>query len=289
MRNSCTELRNVTHSYAEFLSSCQEFITAHQVCPALPESLCALTSAFDIFSQQVVSLFSAVRRSSVSRNFSHVSPLFQSAETFTLKWTSFIELVNNVGDSGVSPCSQEVSNSFACLGRILAQIEVQMRQKCCISRSATRFIAKSRRVFACLQQKLEDIILISQEGVAVELRPQKYLTFFRNYAIEMNAILDRVLPADVFLPIETSKMKIDVSVACSALGQIVHSTSTFHIHMGDLKTKIVQLNAQLADLHRFLNLPFTVVLTVEDRTSLGERAESGQAADARAASQVFVA
>jgi ABC-type uncharacterized transport system permease subunit len=89
--------------------------------------------------------------------------------------------------------------------------------------------------------------------------PQQYLAFFRSYAIEMNTILDSVLPAYVFLPLETSKMKIDVSVACSALGQIVQLASAFHIHMGNLKTKIVQFNAQLAGLHHFINLPFTVV------------------------------
>jgi hypothetical protein len=229
-----------------------------------------------------------VRRSSVPRSFSRVSPLFQSAEAFTLKWTAFIELVNQVGDSGISPYSQAVSSSFACLGRILTQIEAQMRRKCCVSRATSKFVAASRRALAGLQQKLEDIILISQEGIVVDLVPQKYLAFFKNYAIEMNSILDGVLPNDVFLPIEASKMKIDVSVACSALGQIIQSASNFHIHLGNLKTKLVQFNAQLAGLHHFINLPFTVVLTVEDRIACTELEEYRQAVDPLAMCEVPV-
>jgi stringent starvation protein B len=83
-------------------------------------------------------------------------------------------------------------------------------------------------------------------------------------------------------------MKIDVSVACSTLGQIVQSASTFHIHMGNLKTKIVQFNAQLAGLHHFINLPFTVVLTVEDRMAFRELEEYKQVADPLAMCEVPV-
>jgi hypothetical protein len=217
-----------------------------------------------------------------------VSPLFQSAEAFTLKWAAFIELVDSAGDGGIAPYGRAVSTSFACLGRILSQIETQMRQKCCVSRAAAQFVARSRRALAALQQKLEDIILISQEAIVVELTPRKYVTFFRSYAIEMNAIFDRVLPADVFGPLEAAKMKIDVSVACSALAQIVQSASVFHVHMGDLKTNIVQFNALLAGLHGVLNLPFTVTLTVEDRMSLRELEGYRRARGSRPTSEVSV-
>jgi hypothetical protein len=73
-------------------------------------------------------------------------------------------------------------------------------------------------------------------------------TFFM---ITLYTILDDVLPADVFGPVEVGMMKTELAVSSLSLIHIVDSTRRFR--------------AQLAELSfALMNLPFTVVVVEED-------------------------
>jgi hypothetical protein len=66
---------------------------------------------------------------------------------------------------------------------------------------------------------------------------------------------------------EQAKLKIDVSVCCSSLGQIIQSACAFPDQVSEIKTLIVHLNSHLEELHKKLHLPFAVVLTIEEMIS----------------------
>ena len=107
-------------------------------------------------------------------------------------------------------------------------------------------------------------MIISQESIVVDIKVKKYTTFLKGFAMQINALLDRTLPRDIVAPLEASKMKIDVAVACASLGQIVAAFSVFHTQISQLKTHILAVNTEFTHLNTTLNLPFAVILTLEE-------------------------
>jgi hypothetical protein len=264
MRISCTELHSVTRSFGLLLGTCQRFMKVHLLPPILSACVASLTAAFDLFCQQVVALCSTFRRSAATRTFTPVSPIYQAAEVFTTKWTEFIEIINQIAAHGVLPYEIVNQHAFGCLLGVLSIIEVRMRRKCFIGREVLQFTTKARKHLVGHQQRLSEILMMSEERVHVEFDAKRYGDFFHRHLLEMNAVLDLELPADIFTPVEKGKLKMDVSVACASLGQIARSIGVFHGNLVDMRAQIVDLNVRLAQLHESLSLPFAVVLTVED-------------------------
>jgi uncharacterized protein YjaG (DUF416 family) len=263
LRNSCPELRSATRCYASLLESSQTFLKYQDLSAEFPECLHELTILFDIFSRQAVALFSTVRNGPVDRTPGPASPLYQAGQSFMLKWASFIDIVNRVADSGFGPYRRPIDQSFETLDRWFNLIVFNMKAIGSFDRNVMQFVEKSRRIDARIHQELLDIVLISEESIAVEVNHDRDITYFKKFVTDMNAIVNRALPPDVFSPLEVARLKIDVSVACSNLVHIIQSMMLFHEQISEIKTLIVDLNVHLASLHRLLNLPFAMVLTVE--------------------------
>jgi hypothetical protein len=188
----------------------------------------------------------------------------QASEALAQRWTDFIQLFTQVSDRGVSPYNVEVRRSFTLLLGILTTIEERMRQKLFIGREVLQFIGNSRRALFVQQQKVEEIVVRSDKTGAREYEKRKCMEFFRSLMLSMNNVLDRELPADIFAPLERSQLKVNVSTACSSLAQITGSVGLFHGQINEIKGKMVALNALLAQVHFSLNLPFDVVLMIEE-------------------------
>jgi hypothetical protein len=263
MRTSCPELRDVTLQYAQLLNASQRLLQSHADSRIFAEALTALTPAFDRFCQQVVGVCSTVRKSVFT--FSGASPLFHAGQVFTTHWTHFIEIVNQLTENGVSGYSLEIQQCFASILRVLAVVERRLLEKCYLNRAAMAVIAKSRRSCVSMMQKVEGFLTMTGARMVSAQEIQRCVQFFQSYVLEVNTMLDRTLPGDLFFPLEIAKLKIEVSVACSTLGQVVQSAYLVPRQMSELKLIIVELNALLGDLHKTLNLPFAVVLTVEER------------------------
>jgi hypothetical protein len=267
MRSSCAELRDATRCYAGFLRICQTFLKTHAplLAPWFPESLTALTAAFDSFSQQVVALCSTLRRSALNHHFSQGSQLFQAATGLSSQWASFIEIVTAIAAGGVSAYSNEIRVCFGHFFEQLALIETRADEKCFIDREVSVFLAKSRRTLRSLQREFDRLILRVDEGtIEQDVQSGTYLNFFRSYMIALHTILDHVLPADIFGPVEVGMIKTELAVSSSCLVQIVDSTRLFRAQLAELIPTMVRLNLQFGDIFAFLSLPFTVVLVEED-------------------------
>jgi hypothetical protein len=248
-----------------FLERCQVFQTSQSLSTEFPESLRQLTTLFDIFSRQVVAHFSTVRRGASARVFRPASPIFQSAGAFMIKWQSLIEIVNKIADYGFGPYRSAIDSAFSGLSRAMAFIVLKMRSNGAVSREVLNFVQKARKIQAKIQEELMDIVLISEEAIEVEVNRDNDITYFRAFVSDMNAILNGALSPDVLSHVENAKLRIDISVGCSSLTQIVQSMKVFHSQVSGIKTAIVDLNVHLAELHVRLNLPFAMVLTVEEK------------------------
>ena len=267
LRNSCTEIRELTRAYAELLEAAHDFerMNTQRFVPAtFGTDLVEMTTAFDGFSQQAVSVFSTVRKTALTRQFGTSSLLYQRGAEFTRKWTSFIELVNDIGATGISGYEGEIRDSFGCLFGTLSFIEGRMQRKGYLEKDVVRFINGSRTQLRAIERRLGDIMIISQESIVVDIKVKKYTTFLKGLAMQMNGLLDRTLPRDIVAPLEASKLKIDVAVACAALGQIIAAFSVFHTQISRLKTHILAVNTEFTHLNTALNLPFAVILTLEE-------------------------
>jgi hypothetical protein len=147
----------------------------------------------------------------------------------------------------------------------LALIETRAEEKCFIDREVSIFLAKSRRTLRSLQREFDRLILRVDEGtIEQDVRPGTYLNFFKSYMIELHTILDHVLPADIFGPVEVGMIKTELAVSSSCLIQIVDSTRLFRAQLAELIPTMVRLNLQFGEIFAFLSLPFTVVLVEED-------------------------
>jgi hypothetical protein len=267
MRNSCTELREATRCYADFLRICQTFLKTHAPLLAshFAESLAALTAAFDGFSQQVVALCSTLRRSALNHHFSEGSQLFQVATGLSGRWASFIEIVTAIAAGGVSVYSDEIRICFGRFFDQLEKIETRTEEKYFIDRDVTIFILQSKRTLRGLQREFDRLILrVNERMIEKKVRTSTYLKFFKHYLIALHRILDHVLPADIFGPVEIGMMKTELAVSSSSLVQIADSTRLFRTQLAQLVPAMVKLNLQFGDIFAFLNLPFTVVLVEED-------------------------
>jgi hypothetical protein len=267
MRSSCAELRDATRCYAAFLRISETFLKTHAplLAPWFPESLAALTAAFDSFSQQVVALCSTLRRSALNHYFSEGSQLFQVATRLNGKWASFIEIVTAVAARGVSAYSNEIRVCFGYFFEQLTLIETRTNEKCFIDREVTIFLIKSRRTLRSLQREFDRIILrVDEPTIEQKIQTLTYLNFFKSYMIELHTILDQALPADIFGPVEVGMMKTELAVSSSSLIQIVDSTRLFRAQLAELIPAMVKLNLQFGEIFVFLNLPFGVVLVEED-------------------------
>lgn len=267
LRTSCPEIRGLTTAYASLLELAQEFErsnTPRFLTAAFGTNLTDLTSTFDAFSKQAVSTLSTVRKGTLARHFGPASLLYQRAETFARRWTTFIELVNDLGSRGISGYEPEIREAFSTLFSTLSFLETRMKRKGYTDKDVLRFINVNRTHFRAIERRLGDIMIISQESIVCDIKTGKYTGFLRNFVIQMNTVLDRVLPRDVFAPVESGKVKVDVSVACAVLGQIICAFRTFPTQISALKTQIIALNTEVSRLNSLLNLPFAVILTLEE-------------------------
>jgi DUF1009 family protein len=97
---------------------------------------------------------------------------------FALKRTEFIDIVNRIADEGVSPYFLAIQHSVSCLIAVEAEIDIRIRQKDFLGRQVMQVITKSGTKLFRLHQKMEDILLISQESIVTEVDASKYLRFF---------------------------------------------------------------------------------------------------------------
>jgi hypothetical protein len=128
----------------------------------------------------------------------------------------------------------------------------------------SQWLAKSRRQFSDIHEKIKGMIVITADAVAVQVNIGDFVAFFQRFVSSFNKILDQELASNTFSPMEETKLKIDVSVCCSSLQEIIQALCVFPEEVSQLKTSILELNSNLGELYKYLNLPFAVVLTVEE-------------------------
>lgn len=267
MRVSCTELRTATQSFSQLLDFTKEFMKINlmqYLDPKFPEDLLALTSTFDIFSQQIVALYSTVRKSAMDHSFTPVSPVFQAAQNFTMRWVDYIEAINFISDNNVCPYQDEINKSFATLHSSLSHIQSSSGKKQFVSKELTTVILRLKKKLSASQKELSDIFVIYQESIPVEVNVKKYHDFFHTLVRDTTNLMDRVLPMDILAPTEGTKLKSDIITACSKLNYIITAISVFPDQVTRIKAQIVDFNKELTNINRFMNLPFTVTLTVEE-------------------------
>lgn len=268
MRTSCTELRETTKSFAILIDCSQHFIqttVSKILIPSFPILLQNLTTSFDKFSNQLVSLFSTIRKTPIVRNFGQNSLMFQSGELFTNNWISFIEYVNDVADNGLSPYQEEFTKCFQTMIDIMSFMSIRMKKGNFNSKEAHTIMRKNNSQLLEIHEKLNGILLESNEEVVSKINQQKYTVLIKQYVRDMNTIMDRILPNDVISPIESSKIRSEISAQCAEICQIIESMCSFHECISSIKTQIVDFNSALSEIYKLVNLPFSITLTVEEK------------------------
>lgn len=268
MRTSCTELRETTKLYSILLEYSQQFIQttiSKILIPKFPNLLQNLTASFDKFSNQLVSLFSTIRKTPIVRKYGQNSLMFQSGEQFTSNWIEFIEYVNGIADAGLSPYQEEFAKCFQTIIDVMSFISLRMKKGNFISKQAHDIMNKNNTKLLEIHDKIDPILAESKESVIARITPQKYTTYIKQYVRDMNTIMDRILPNDVISPIESSKIRTEISTQCSEICQIIESMCTFHDSISAIKTQIVEFNNALSGIYTLVSLPFSITLTVEEQ------------------------
>lgn len=276
MRTSCTELRETTKSFSSLIDYSQHFIQttiSKILIPNFPILLQNLTTSFDKFSNQLVSLFSTIRKTPIVRKFGQNSLMFQSGELFTSNWISFIECVNDIADGGLSLYQEEFTKCFQTIIDIMSFIALRMKKGNFNSKEAHNIMKKNNSQLLEIHDKLSELLIESKESAIAKIAPDKYTVSIKQYIRDMNTIMDRILPNDVISPIESSKIRAEISTQCAEICQIIESMCSFHECISSIKTQIVDFNNTLSEIYKLVNLPFFVTLTVEEKEEEIEKTE----------------
>ena len=184
---------------------------------------------------------------------------------FTSNWFSFIENVNDIADRGLSPYQEEFTKCFQTVIDIMSFISLRMRKGNFNSKEAHSIMKKNNSRLLEMHDKLCEILVESKEADIAKISSQQYSISIKQYVRDMNTIMDRILPNDVISPIESSKIRAEISAQCAEICQIIESMCSFHDCISAIKTQIVDFNNTLSGIYTLVGLPFSVTLTVEER------------------------
>ena len=259
MRTSCEEIRLATRYFVALLEISREFEKSNTqsfLPPDFGADLADLTAAFDALSQQLVSHFSTIRRSPVTRQYGPTSMMFQRAEAFVQNWDRFITDLSTISENGVGVYEPQIRETFITLFGMLSTIDTKLKLKGFASRDVIQYLIRSRDELRAIDKKLEEVLATSHQAAIAGLKKKRCVGFLKDHIVNMTVLLDQTLPRDILTPIEIAKMKFDVSVACSTLSQIINAVTAFDEQVRKMEMLTHLLNQELMKIYGILKLPF---------------------------------
>jgi hypothetical protein len=205
------------------------------------------------------------------------SPLYLSGKALKVEWVDFIRRTNAIERHGIEPHVDQIARNLSVLFRGVATCQMIVMR--------TRY--RTDGAGDCLSRLKSGISQIRDISSEVFSRPRAER--FEGFDIEeydrpilevirfTNTIFERFIPRFSPETGEMSQVRAEMVRAASSVGALMRALEMFDVHMLTVKKGMLQLNAELNEVHRAMRLPFRIALSMHgEKVNCAEmRLESG--------------
>lgn len=265
-RCACSELRYIFESQ-NILDECY-----HEFMLKLPQDLLdpefarqyqRYTAAFDVFIKQTAVVFNSVNPNNTIRSFLTTSPLFIAGKKLMIEWVDFIERTNTISDNGLSPHLQKINESFATLFAGINRIKTALAAERFRTDNCVMATQKLRTAATKLREKTSGIFLKTKSMRWIGFDPEEFEKQTHHIIQSITQLFLKALPPNCLPCGEGAQLRVLMVGACSSIGSVIEAARCFDDQIIELKANVVDFNNELNALHRQLNLPFIVELSVD--------------------------